>query len=142
MVFSGYAITGVALAGCVYLVCAHHAHSRLGLVGAFSAIWLACALIRSTWFALVYPHYLSPLRKVPTVGGGHWLLGHSKKFLSPHSEPTREWYVSIHPLFLFRVGSRLGPCSLCRTATLIYATAVLNTDASCVTGSRPLPTMD
>ncbi|KIE03058.1 cytochrome P450 78A3, partial [Metarhizium majus ARSEF 297] len=95
MRFSGYEITGFSLLGCAVLVFAQGLRSRLVLAGAFVGFWLGGAALYCAWAVLIYPHYLSPLRRLPTVKGGHWLFGHGQRFATGVDEPTREWINTI-----------------------------------------------
>ena len=86
-------ITAISAAGCVFLALRLGVYSRGDLAGAFAGLWTAGLLLYAIWSVFIYPHYVSPLRHLPTAKGGHWLLGHAPMFTSGKGEPTREWYV-------------------------------------------------
>ncbi|TWU77868.1 hypothetical protein ED733_004054 [Metarhizium rileyi] len=95
MRFPGYEITGFSLLGCALLLYGQALRSRLALAGSFVGLWLACAAVFSAWAVLIYPHYVSPLRHLPTAKGGHWLFGHGRLFEVGAKEPTREWINTV-----------------------------------------------
>ncbi|KOS16792.1 hypothetical protein ESCO_004797 [Escovopsis weberi] len=56
-------------------------------------LWLAGLVLGAAWSVLVYPHFVSPLRHLPTPPGGHWLLGHGPFIVkSAPGVPVRTWY--------------------------------------------------
>lgn len=91
MHFPGYEITGVSLLGCAFLVFAQGVRSRVLLAETFVGLWLGGSVVYCLYAVLIYPHYVSPLRHLPTVKGGHWLFGHGQRFAAGTDEPTREW---------------------------------------------------
>ncbi|KAB2580149.1 Cytochrome P450 [Lasiodiplodia theobromae] len=53
-------------------------------------------LLWFTWSAVIYPHFLSPLRHLPQPKGGHWLMGHFNKIRKENTgEPAREWSQTV-----------------------------------------------
>ncbi|KAK5992334.1 Cytochrome P450 monooxygenase FSL4-like protein [Cladobotryum mycophilum] len=46
-----------------------------------AAIFVVSTLLFKILRAMIYPYWFSPLRNVPTPGGGHFLLGHGLKLL-------------------------------------------------------------
>ncbi|GAB0132130.1 hypothetical protein EsDP_00000574 [Epichloe bromicola] len=95
MGFPGFGITALSLAACIYLIFAAGVQSRLVLAEAFAGAWAVAAFAWAIWSVLIYPRCVSPLRKLPTAGGAHWLFGHGQRFMTPEAEPTREWITTI-----------------------------------------------
>lgn len=107
MGFPGAGITALSLTACIYLIFAAGVQSRLVLAEACAGAWTVAALAWAIWSVLIYPRCVSPLRKLPTAGGAHWLFGHGQRLMEPEGEPTREWYEHVPPCFLVFSSSRL-----------------------------------
>ncbi|RDA95936.1 hypothetical protein CP533_5897 [Ophiocordyceps camponoti-saundersi (nom. inval.)] len=57
------------------------------------ALWLVAWAI---WTTFVYPHLVSPLRRLPEPEGAHWLLGHAARLLGPSAGgPLRDWVAEM-----------------------------------------------
>lgn len=83
-----------ALAGVALLVVVYNARSPSYLVRAFVTQWLVQLTLWGIWTTFVYPHYMSPLRRLPQPKGSHWLLGQGRKLMSESpAAPLREWSV-------------------------------------------------
>ncbi|KAJ6445853.1 cytochrome P450 97B3 [Purpureocillium lavendulum] len=76
------AVTVAALAGCGLLIVVYRVRSPAYLVRVFAMAWSAQLLAWLLWTTLVYPHFTSPLRHLPTPPGAHWLFGHGPKILA------------------------------------------------------------
>ncbi|RCI15717.1 hypothetical protein L249_3446 [Ophiocordyceps polyrhachis-furcata BCC 54312] len=54
------------------------------------------ALFWAVWTTFVYPHRVSPLRRLPEPEGAHWLLGHAPRLVGPTAGgPFREWITQM-----------------------------------------------
>ncbi|RDA85775.1 hypothetical protein CP532_6296 [Ophiocordyceps camponoti-leonardi (nom. inval.)] len=50
----------------------------------------------AVWTTFVYPHLVSPLRRLPEPKGAHWLLGHAPRLMGPSAGgPLREWITEM-----------------------------------------------
>lgn len=69
-----------------------HEASLLFFGVVFTAFWLVSFCFYTVYTVVIYPHYVSPLRTIPTVPNGHWLYGHGKLIDSEHTGiPMRRW---------------------------------------------------
>ncbi|KAF2494779.1 cytochrome P450 [Lophium mytilinum] len=74
--------------------------STYSLGGSFfwtaSALYTFQLLVLATYEIILYPHFLSPLRHIPTPPGANILLGHfPRMFREPTGFPQREWIESV-----------------------------------------------
>lgn len=53
-----------------------HQWTTMAVLQLFCVILTAQMFISAFWMTVVYPHYFSPLCRLPQPDGGHWLLGH------------------------------------------------------------------
>ncbi|KAK5990874.1 Cytochrome P450 monooxygenase FUM15 [Cladobotryum mycophilum] len=97
MGFPWQAATAAALAGgALFTYYQHGVWSRVVFIQASAALWFAVLILRLIWSTFIYPHFVSPLRHVPTPKDGHWLLGHGMKIIqSAPGAPMREWATTI-----------------------------------------------
>lgn len=100
--FAVLVTTLVAMLGLLWLPCVavlsilmflvlNIVHDKSFLMTFVHAVVLAL-LAWLVWTIFVYPHYVSPLRHLPTPGGNHWLWGHGLKLMrEPQGQASREW---------------------------------------------------
>ncbi|GJN73187.1 cytochrome P450 97B3 [Purpureocillium lilacinum] len=90
------AMTVAALAGCGLLIVVYRVRSTKYLAQVFAMVWSAQLLAWLLWTTLVYPHYTSPLRRIPTAPGAHWVFGHGPKILAANPGASlREWITTV-----------------------------------------------
>ncbi|UNI21044.1 hypothetical protein JDV02_007072 [Purpureocillium takamizusanense] len=90
------AMTVAALAGCGLLIVVYRVRSTSYLAQVFAMLWSTQLLAWLLWTTLVYPHYTSPLRHLPTAPDPHWLFGHGPKILAANPGASlREWITTV-----------------------------------------------
>lgn len=76
---------------------------------------------------VLYPHFLSPIRHLPTASGAHWFLGHFREIAhDPTGSPQLRWVEELpHDNGLIRYiglfgGERIMPCSAKTLAEVLH----------------------
>lgn len=84
--------TAALVGGAGWTYTTQEAWSRGPFIQAAAGIWFLELFLYAIYELFLYPAFVSPLRKVPTVQGGHWLMGHGKTItVSKPGAPIREW---------------------------------------------------
>jgi hypothetical protein len=66
--------------------------SKVGFATGFLAAWTFQFWLWAFWAVVLYPHYFSPLRQLPSPTGGSFLNGQWKKISAqPSGVPMIEW---------------------------------------------------
>ncbi|CEJ80986.1 hypothetical protein VHEMI01141 [[Torrubiella] hemipterigena] len=91
----GFPLAGVtlsALTGAFLTVFVQESSSRVLFWASFASIWVLLLVFYCVYRVTIYPHYVSPLRHVPTAPGAHWLYGHGREIDAAHlGMPMRQW---------------------------------------------------
>jgi hypothetical protein len=65
---------------------------NIGFAGAFVAAWTIQLWLWALWAVVLYPHYLSPLRHLPSPPGGSYFNGQFKRISAePSGVPMIDW---------------------------------------------------
>lgn len=92
MGFPAAIVTLFSLAGAALARHAIQDASHLLFTSVSVSIWVNSFVAYILYSIFIYPHYVSPLRHLPTVPGGHWLYGHGRQIDSEHpGMPMRKW---------------------------------------------------
>jgi hypothetical protein len=87
-----WTVASVAAAASLLVSYTQHSWSKAYFVRNFALFWVLEIFLWATYFIIIWPYYLSPLRSLPEPPGAHWLHGHGPHiFKEAPGVPMRNW---------------------------------------------------